>query len=107
MAALERSAAQAQARFEDAGLGVRTLDERGNILAPDQLLQQMQREFGDQYTTEIGAQIQQAFGSEESVKFFKALWGQGQALRDNAAALDEAATQGRALYAGHGGPQGR
>ena len=94
MAALERSAAQAQARFEDAGLGVRTLDERGNILAPDQLLQQMQREFGDQYTTEIGAQIQQAFGSEESVKFFKALWGQGQALRDNAAALDEAATQG-------------
>ena len=94
MAALERSAAQAQARFADAGLGVRTLDERGNILAPDQLLQQMQREFGDEYTTQIGAQIQQAFGSEESVKFFKALWGQGQALRDSAAALDEAATQG-------------
>ena len=94
MAALERSAAQAQARFAAAGLGVRTLDEAGNMLAPDQLLQQMQREFGGQYTTQIGAQIQQAFGSEEAVKFFKALWGQGESLKANAAALEEAATQG-------------
>ena len=94
MAALERSAAQAQARFADAGLGVRTLDEGGNMLTPDQLLQQMRQEFGDQYTTQIGAQIQQAFGSEEAVKFFKALWGQGESLKANADALEEAAMQG-------------
>lgn len=92
--ALERSAAGAQERFAKLGQEVRTLDDAGNLLAPQDLLAAMQREFGAAYTSEIGARLQQAFGSEEAVKFFKALWGQQDALRANAAALEDAAAQG-------------
>lgn len=92
--ALERSAAGAQARFAKLGREVRTLDAAGNLRAPQDLLAAMQREFGAAYTSEIGARLQQAFGSEEAVKFFKALWGQQDALRANAAALEAAAVQG-------------
>ena len=94
MSALERSAGQAQARFEKMGMAIETLDENGNL--PD-LLADMQQEFGDKYTTETGTQIQQAFGSEEAVKFFKALWGQQDTFRANAKALEQTQRQGDAF----------
>ena len=95
MSALERTAAQAQERFEQAGMGIRTLDGRGRMLAPSELLGEMQREFGQEYSTAIGAEIQKAFGSDEAVRFFKALWGQQDALERGAANLADAAAQGK------------
>jgi len=97
MNALERSAGQAQARFEKMGIDIETLDENGNLRKLPDLLADMQYAFGDNYTTEIGTQIQQAFGSEEAVKFFKALWGQQKTFRANAKALEEAQRQGDAF----------
>lgn len=95
--AVERSAAQAQARFEKMGIAIQTLDENGNLRQLPDLLADMQQEFGEAYSTETGAKIQQAFGSEEAVKFFKALWGQQDAFRENSKALKEAQTQGDAF----------
>ena len=97
LSALERSAGQAQARFRQMGMAIETLDANGNLRTLPDLLTDMQQEFGDQYTTEIGAQIQQAFGSEEAMKFFRALWGQQDAFRANAQALEAAQQQGDAF----------
>ncbi|MEM7047005.1 MAG: phage tail tape measure protein [Pseudomonadota bacterium] len=97
MAALERSAGQAHQRFADMGLAIETLDENGNLRDLPSLLEDMQREFGDAYTTETGTMIQKAFGSEEAVKFFKALWGEQEVFRANAKALKEAQHQGKAF----------
>ena len=97
LSALERSAGQAQARFRQMGIAIDTLDANGNLRTLPDLLTDMQQEFGDQYSTEIGGQIQKAFGSEEAVKFFKALWGQQDAFRANAQALEAAQQQGAAF----------
>ena len=95
VSALERTAAQAQERFAQAGRGIRTLDRQGRMLAPSELLGEMQREFGAKYSTAIGAEIQKAFGSDEAVRFFKALWGQQDALERGAADLADAAARGK------------
>jgi TP901 family phage tail tape measure protein len=97
--ALERTAAVAQSRFADMGLSIRTLDEKGNLRSLPDLLEEMQNTFGKNYSTEIGAMIQQAFGSDEAMPFFKQLWGQQAAFRANAAALEEAANQGERFTA--------
>ncbi|MBA1446524.1 MAG: phage tail tape measure protein [Chromatiales bacterium] len=92
--ALERSAGEAQTRFAKLGYSIDTLDENGNLRSLPDLLEEMQQAFGDDYTTETGTMIQKVFGSEEAVRFFKALWGQQDAFRTNAAALEEAQSQG-------------
>ena len=43
MGAVERTAAAAEERFAEMELGIRTLDERGNLLEPAELLREMQR----------------------------------------------------------------
>ena len=93
LAAVERSSAQAQSRFQKAGSSVRVLDENGNMKSLADLLQAMQDEFGSDFTTETGFKIQEAFGSEEAVKFFKQLWGQQESLRKNSEANEEASKQ--------------
>ena len=98
--ALARSAAVAEERFAKMGLGVRTLDARGNLLPLADLLEGMQREFGDRYSTAIGSKIQQAFGSEEAVGFFDALWGQQEAMREHAAGLRELSGRGAGFVRG-------
>ncbi|RDH91916.1 MAG: phage tail tape measure protein [endosymbiont of Seepiophila jonesi] len=97
MSALERSAGQAQARFQKMGIDIETLDENGNLRKLPELLEDMQKTFGAKYTTQTGTQIQQAFGSGEAVKFFKALWGQQDTFRANAKALEEVQRQGTAF----------
>ncbi|WP_294948304.1 phage tail tape measure protein [Sulfurivirga sp.] len=92
--ALERTAAVAQERFRKLGYDIRTLDERGNLRSLADILTDVRRTFGDEYTTRTGMILQQAFGSEEAVKFFKALWGQEDALRRGAQALEAAGRQG-------------
>jgi|GEM_PF-2466496 len=94
MAAVERTAAQAQERFEKLGLAINTLDENGNLRSLPDLLEEMQQAFGDDYSTEIGAQIQEAFGSDEAVKFFKGLWGQQDKFRQAAKEIEKAQMQG-------------
>lgn len=90
LAALERSSAQAQERFNKMGMDVQVLDERGNMKGLADLLEAMQSEFGKEFTTETGFDIQEAFGSEEAVKFFKQLWGQQDQLRGHARGVDDA-----------------
>ncbi len=97
MKALERSAAQAQARFEKMGMSIETLDENGNLRSLPALIAEMQAAFGKDYTSETGAIIQEAFGTAEAVEFFKALWGQQDAFRENTQALAEAQQQGTAF----------
>ncbi|MDD7806083.1 MAG: phage tail tape measure protein [Endozoicomonas sp. (ex Botrylloides leachii)] len=93
--ALERSAGQAQERFERMGLSIQTLDEHGNLRDLPDILEAVQQAFGEEYTTETGALLQKGFGSEEAVKFFKALWGQQEVFRQNAQALKAAKEQGQ------------
>ena len=95
--AVARSAGAAQERLGDMGLFVRTLDAEGNLLSLPDLLEEMQRGFGERYTTAIGAKIQKAFGSEEAVAFFDALWGQQDAFRAHAAGLRELSREGAAF----------
>lgn len=94
LAALERSSAQAQERFSAMGSSIEVLDANGNMRGLADLLQSMQDEFGREFTTETGFKIQEAFGSEESVKFFKQLWGQQDQLKRHTAALNEAGKAG-------------
>ncbi len=97
MAALERTAAKAQERFEALGMDIQTLDDNGNMRQIPELIEEMQQAFGENYTTENGAKLQAAFGSDESVRFFKALWGQQDAFRANSRALREAREEGEAF----------
>jgi len=94
MKAVERTAAIAQEKFKKEGINIKTLDENGNLRKLDILLEDMQKTFGEKYTTQTGATIQKAFGSEEAVAFFKALWGQQEAFRANTRALEQAQVQG-------------
>ena len=92
---IEANAANAQARFEKMGYAIKTLDENGNLRSLPDLLQDVQKEFGGEYTTEIGDKIKTAFGTDESSKYFKALWGQDKVYRKNAEALRLAGEQGQ------------
>ena len=100
MAALARGAAKAQEYFAGQGLGIRTLDASGNMLAPADLLEEVQSGLGDRYTTAVGSEIQKAFGSDEATDFFAALWGQQDALRAKAAGLDAAGAEGEGYVRG-------
>ena len=95
MQALERSAADAQDAFEESGRRVRTLDERDNMLAPTEMLREIKREFGDEWSTAIGAEIKKAFGSDEAKEFFAALWEEEEALEEGVAAQAAAAAEGK------------
>lgn len=94
MAAVERTAADAQDRFRQMGLSARVLDAGGNMRSPAELLDEMERVFGKEYTSRIGSQIQKAFGSEEAVQFFKALWGRAEDLDAASRAQVAAAERG-------------
>ena len=96
LSALERSSARAQERFDKEGLDVEVLDANGNMKSLADLLQAMQDQFGKEFTTDTGFQIQEAFGSEEAVKFFKQLWGQQDQLRAHSRALGQATEAGAA-----------
>lgn len=100
MAAMARTAAQAQERFAKEGVAIRTLDEEGNLRSLPDLLDDMEREFGEKLSTAESRIVQEAFGSDEAVKFFSSLAGQGDALREAAREQEEAALQGKEFVAG-------
>jgi hypothetical protein len=92
--AIERSASTAQERFEKMGYAIKTLDENGNLRRLPDLLGDVQDAFGKDYSTATGAKLLEAFGSDEAVKFFKALWGQQAQFKKNSEALHQAGIQG-------------
>ena len=92
--ALAANAAKADEHFREQGLGVRTLDARGNVLPLADLLEQVQREFRGMGASERGEELRQAFGSEEAVRFFDSLWGQADALRAAEADIRSAGERG-------------
>ena len=91
--AVAANAARADEQFRKSGLGVRTLDARGNVLPLEDLLAGMERAFRGMGASERGEEIRKAFGSEEAVRFFDSLWGQSDALRAAAADI-RAASRG-------------
>ncbi|WP_018692270.1 phage tail tape measure protein [Algicola sagamiensis] len=95
MASLERNAAKAQENYQKQGADVQILNAQGNLNSLPQLLSELQQHYGQRYTSKIGADIQKAFGSEEAVKFFKALWGQQDVFRENQSAVSDAMKQGK------------
>lgn len=95
--AIERTAATANAKFADMGFGIRTLDEKGNMQSLPVMLEQMQAAFGENYTTEIGGMVKEAFGSDEAKAFFAQMWGQQDVLRSNIAELEKAQKLGMAF----------
>lgn len=97
VAALGRTAADAQKRFEEMGIDFKTLDEKGNLRDLPELLEQAKEVFGDEYTTEIGSKMKKAFGSDEAMRFFEALWGQEKAFRANRLEVERAQAQGSAF----------
>lgn len=97
VAALGRTAADAQKRFEEMGIDFKTLDEKGNLRDLPELLAQAKDVFGDEYTTEIGSKMKKAFGSDEAMRFFEALWGQEKAFRSNRLEVERAQAQGSAF----------
>ena len=99
MAAVARTAAQAQERFAKAGVSIRTLDEAGNLRSLPDLLDDMEREFGEKISNTEGRIIQEAFGSDEAVRFFQGLHGEGDALREAARKQEEAAESGKEFVA--------
>ncbi len=99
LAALARTAAVAQERFAAAGVSIRTLDAGGNLRSLPELLEDVERVFGADFSTAEQRIIQEAFGSDEAVKFFTNLYGQADDLRDAARAQKEAAEQGKAFVA--------
>lgn len=94
MAALERTAAKANEKFAKMGIGVQTINSNGQMRALPDLLADMQAAFGTEYTSAVGSQIQEAFGSDEAVRFFKNLWGQQDQFRNNAQAVERAMDKG-------------
>ncbi len=95
MLALSNAAAKAQQRFDEAGQSIELLDEANNMRALPDLLDELQRAYGERIDSAEKLEIQEAFGREEAVRFFSALWGRGDALR--AAAVKQEKAVERAL----------
>lgn len=94
LAGVERTAAKAQKHFADRGIGVRLLDRAGNMRSISELVGELERALGP-YSTQVGLQLQEAFGSEEARAFFQALWGQQAQLAAGAAQVAAAGARGR------------
>ena len=73
---------------------VRVLDENGQMRAMPDILTDLKARYGETLDAFEAAEIGKAFGTEEAMKLINALYGQEEAVRANAAALDDAAAQG-------------
>lgn len=73
---------------------IRILDEDNMMRAMPDILADLRARYGDTLDAAERFEIQQALGSEEAIKLIDQLYGQSDALRDNAAALEAAAASG-------------
>ena len=73
---------------------VRILDENGQLRAMPDILTDLKNRYGETLDAFEAAEIKDAFGTDEAMKMINALYGQEEAVRANAAALDDAAGKG-------------
>lgn len=94
LAGVEKTIAKAQDYFDKAGVDVRLLGADGNMRSIAEVVGELERALGE-YNTRIGAQIQEAFGSEEARKLFQALWGQQAGIAEGAAKVAAEGARGK------------
>ena len=75
---LSQNAAKAQKKL---GSETRILNDDGNMLPLAKILENLRGTYGDEYTTELGGELKEIFGSAEAVKFFENMWGKEDQLR--------------------------
>jgi TP901 family phage tail tape measure protein len=73
---------------------VRILDDKGMMRSMPDILANLKARYGETLDAIEGAEIKEAFGSDEAVKIIQNLYGQEAAVRANAEALREAGAQG-------------
>ena len=95
LAALERSAKDAQDNLRESGRNVRILDERDNLLPPSELVAALRAEFGA-WSSVTSGEMQKVFGTVEAAEVFKNLWDSGDDLARHGRALDDVGGQGDA-----------
>ena len=82
---------------ENRPVRVRVIDENGMLRKMPDILADLKARYGETLDTVEAAEIAKAFGTEEAMKMINALYGQEEAVRANAAALEDAARQGAAF----------
>ncbi len=103
--AFATNAAKADAAFgkmrvtADHPVRVRILDDNGQLRAMPDILTDLRARYGETLDAFEAAEIKNAFGTDEAMKMINALYGQEEAVRANAEALNEAAAQGEAFTA--------
>ena len=101
--AFATNAARAHEKFgamkvtTDRPVRVRILDENGQLRAMPDILTDLKDRYGETLDAFEAAEIKEAFGTDEAMKMINALYGQEEAVRANAAALADAANQGKAF----------
>jgi len=94
------NAAKAHEAFQDMKITskqpirVRVLDVDGQMRAMPDILADIKARYGESLSGFESAEIKKAFGTDEAMKLIDALYGQSDAIRANASALDEAAQKG-------------
>jgi TP901 family phage tail tape measure protein len=73
---------------------VRVLDENNQLRAMPDILADVKARYGETLDAMEGAELSKALGSEEAVKVIQGLWDQEEALRAEAAALEQASKSG-------------
>jgi TP901 family phage tail tape measure protein len=100
MRAFATNAAKAHEAFGDLSkdsdnpVRVHVLDENGQLRAMPDILSDLKARYGDTLDAFEAAEIKEAFGTDEAMKMINALYGQEDAVRANAEALEEAAEKG-------------
>ncbi|MDE0167002.1 MAG: phage tail tape measure protein [Bryobacterales bacterium] len=88
---MRQGAVEAHEAFREAGLDIAVIDEAaGNLRPIASVLDGMERVFGEVLDDSAAARIKQAFGRDEALRVFEAMWAGGKELRAAARELEAA-----------------
>ena len=88
---MRQGAVEAHEAFRKAGLDIAVIDEAtGNLRPIASVLDGMERVFGKVLDDSEAARIKQAFGRDEALRVFEAMWAGGEELRAAARELEAA-----------------
>ena len=88
---MRQGAVEAHEAFRKAGLDIAVIDESAGKLRPiASVLDGMERVFGEVLDDTEAARIKQAFGRDQALRVFEALWAGGEELRAAARELEAA-----------------
>ena len=88
---MRQGAVEAHEAFREAGLDIAVIDEAaGNLRPIASVLDGMERVFGEVLDDSEAARIKQAFGRDEALRVFEAMWAGGEELRAAARELEAA-----------------